>query len=44
VRFGVNSVPVKDRYRDSEDEENKISSWGNAERIAAKDSALRRVG
>jgi hypothetical protein len=37
-------VPVKDRYRDSEDEKNKISSWGKMERVAAKDGALRRVG
>jgi hypothetical protein len=36
-------VPVKDRYRDSGDEENKISGWEKTERIAAKDSVLRRV-
>jgi hypothetical protein len=40
---GGDSGPVKDRYRDSGDEESKISSWGKAERIAANDSAFRRV-
>lgn len=43
MRVGVGSGPVKDRYRDSADAENKISSWGKAERIAANESALRRV-
>jgi hypothetical protein len=36
-------VPVKDRYRDSGDEENKISSWGKGERVAANDSAFQRA-
>jgi hypothetical protein len=40
---GGDSGPVKDRYRDSEDEENKISSWGKRERVAANDSVFRRV-
>lgn len=41
--MGGDSGPVKDRYRDSGDEENKISSWGKTERIAANDSKFRRV-
>jgi len=40
---GGDSGPVKDRYRDNEDEKNKISSWRKTERIAANDSAFRRA-
>ncbi|WP_147072703.1 hypothetical protein [Sulfuriferula plumbiphila] len=36
-------MPVKDRYRDSGDVENKISSWGKMEHVAANDSAFRRA-
>jgi hypothetical protein len=37
------SGSVKDRYRDTGDEENKSSSWGKGERIAANDWAFWRV-
>jgi hypothetical protein len=40
---GGDSGPVKDRYRDSGDEENNISNRRKTERIAANDSAFRRV-
>ena len=38
-----NSGSVKDRYRDTGDEENKSSSRGKGERIAANDCTFWRV-
>ncbi len=43
MRVEEESETVKDRYRDSEDRENKISSLGKVKHITANNSAFWRV-
>jgi hypothetical protein len=43
VRISAGSVPVKDRYRKKGRAKSKISRWGEDEKKAANDGALRRV-